>query len=61
MEETLLTAARRAVRFYNIDMQKGGIITVETQMAFHTLEQQIERETERQKRADHEKQKAEAR
>lgn len=52
MKETLLTAARRAVRFFNIDMQKGGIITQETQHAFFTLEQQIERETARQKQME---------
>lgn len=49
-EETLLSAARRAVRDFNIDMNKGGIITVETQHSMHTLEQQIELEVARQKR-----------
>lgn len=40
-EESLLTAARRVVRFLNIDLNKGGIVTIDTQMALHTLEQQI--------------------
>lgn len=44
-EETLLTAARRACRFYNIDMNKGGIITVETEQAMATLAKMVEKET----------------
>jgi hypothetical protein len=40
-EETLFTAARRLVRYLNIDLNKGGIVTVETQMALHSLEVQI--------------------
>jgi hypothetical protein len=47
-EETLFTAARRLVRDLNIDLQKGGIVTVETQMSLHKLEQQIVK----QQRAD---------
>jgi hypothetical protein len=43
-EETLFTAARRAVNYFNIDMNKGGIITVLTQQAIETLAQQVERE-----------------
>ena len=42
-EETLLSAARRAVRFFNIDITKGGIIVEETEQAFSTLEIQIDR------------------
>lgn len=49
-EETLLTAARRAVRFFNIDMNKGGIITVETQQAVETLDRMVHAETLRQSR-----------
>lgn len=41
MEETLFTAARRLVRDLNIDLQKGGIVTTETQMSLHRLERQI--------------------
>lgn len=52
MEETLLTAARRAVRFFRIDMDKGGIITVQTQHAIETLDKQVLIEAERQKSAD---------
>jgi hypothetical protein len=48
-EETLHTAARRAVRDFNIDMNKGGIITVHTQQSMETLSQQVEKETKRQK------------
>lgn len=40
-EETLLTAARRVVRFHNIDMNKGGLITTETQHAIETLDKQV--------------------
>jgi hypothetical protein len=52
MEETLLSAARRVVRFFNIDMNKGGLITEETQQAIEQLDFQVRRETERQKRND---------
>jgi len=45
MNETLLSAARRAVRFFNIDMNKGGIITVETQIAMETLDRMIRKES----------------
>lgn len=51
-DETLLTAARRAARFFDIDMGKGGIITVETEQAMHTLRQQIEKETQAEKRRE---------
>lgn len=46
--ETLLTAARRVVRFFNIDMEKGGIVTVETQQAIDTLDRMIRDEDNRQ-------------
>lgn len=49
-EETLHSAARRVVRFFNIDMNKGGIITESTQHAIETLDAQVRMETERQKR-----------
>lgn len=39
--ETLLTAARRMVRFFRIDESKGGITTVPTLQAWETLDQQI--------------------
>jgi hypothetical protein len=51
MQETLLTAARRAVRFFNIDMNKGGIITPETQHAVETLDRMVHRAAEAEKRA----------
>lgn len=50
-EETLHTAARRAVRFYNIDMNHGGLISVETQQAIETLDREIRREDARIKAA----------
>lgn len=40
-EETIFTAARRAVRDFNIDMNKGGIITVETQRSMETLSRMV--------------------
>lgn len=44
-DETLLTAARRVVRFFNIDMNKGGIITVETQQSIEMLDKMVRKET----------------
>lgn len=41
-EETLLTASRRMVRFFNIDICHGGIILQPTEEALSTLEFQIE-------------------
>ena len=40
-EETLLSAARRVVRFFRIDMNKGGLITTETEQAFDTLDKMV--------------------
>jgi hypothetical protein len=40
-EETVVTAARRVVRFFNIDMNKGGLITEETQQAVETLDKMV--------------------
>ena len=49
--ETLHTAARRVVRFLNINLHKdGGIITEETQKALLTLDIQVALEASRQKR-----------
>lgn len=39
--ETLFTAARRVVRFFNIDMNAGGLITVETLHAVDTLDKML--------------------
>lgn len=41
-DETLLTAARRFVRFFNIDMNKGGLVTVETEIAASALDKQVQ-------------------
>ena len=51
-QETLLTAARRAVRFFNIDMRRGGIITTQTEMAFETLNTQVLIDSHREKQND---------
>jgi DNA-binding protein YbaB len=48
-EETLLTAARRMVRFYQIDEAHGGLMSIETMGAMHTLSIQVEKESKRQK------------
>lgn len=40
-EETLLTAARRVVRFYNIDQQHGGLPSMDTQLAVDTLDKMV--------------------
>lgn len=52
MEETLLSAARRVVRFFSIDMNKGGLITDETQAAIDLLDKMVRLETEREKKND---------
>jgi hypothetical protein len=48
-EETLLTAARRVVRFFNIDQQHGGLVSIDTLRAVETLDVQVSREAERLK------------
>lgn len=40
-DETLLTAARRVVRDFNIDMNKGGLITEDTQKSVETLDKMV--------------------
>ena len=47
--ETLLTAARRAVRDFNIDLNKGGLISVDLQKTMDTLDKQVRLEQERDK------------
>lgn len=47
-EETLLSAARRVVRFFNIDLNKGGLITEESQHALETLDREVRSEVRRQ-------------
>jgi len=39
--ETLFTAARRVVRFFNIDMNKGGLMTTDTLHAVDTLDKML--------------------
>lgn len=51
-DETLLSAARRVVRFFNIDMNKGGLMTVETQSAIEQLDAQVRLEEFRQKQQE---------
>jgi hypothetical protein len=48
-DETLLTAARRFVRFFDIDMSHGGIVSTDTQYARDLLSREIEREAKREK------------
>lgn len=50
-EETLLSAARRALRFFRIDEAHGGLTSQETLIAMDTLSLQVEKESEREKRA----------
>ena len=41
-EETLLTAARRVVRFFNIDNTSGGgLISIDTTTAVETLDKMV--------------------
>jgi hypothetical protein len=49
-EETLLTAARRVVRFFNIDEAHGGLMSTETVQAVQTLDKQVRLTVEREKR-----------
>lgn len=43
-EETLLSAARRVIRFFNIDNTSGGgLISIETQQAVDTLDIMVQR------------------
>ena len=49
-EETILTAARRVVRFFNIDNQGGGgLISIETTQAVETLDKMVRLEDARDK------------
>jgi hypothetical protein len=47
-EETLLTAARRAVRYFDCDMAKGGLITSDTELAIETLRKEVHKEAARE-------------
>jgi hypothetical protein len=47
-EETLLTAARRAVRNFNIVMSHGGLVDVEMQQTMDALDKMVRKETARQ-------------
>lgn len=49
MDETLFTAARRVVRFFNIDMNSGGLVTTPTEQAMETLNKMVVAETARLK------------
>lgn len=40
-EETLLTASRRVVRFFRIDMEKGGFVTEQTEWAIEQLDRMV--------------------
>jgi len=51
MDESLFTASRRVVRYFNIDMNKGGLISEDTQQAVETLDRMVRLEDEKQKRA----------
>lgn len=47
-EETLLSAARRVLRYFRIDEAHGGLTSPDTLIAMDTLALQVERESERQ-------------
>ena len=52
-EETLLTAARRLVRFVRVDNgAHGGLISMDTTQAVETLAIQVQQETARLKREE---------
>lgn len=48
-EETLLTAARRALREFNICMEHGGLISQNAEMAMSTLDKMIRSEVVKRK------------
>lgn len=48
-DETLLTAARRIVRFVRIDDAHGGLLSNDTVRALDTLDKQVRLEDARQK------------
>ncbi len=48
MEETLYTAVRRFIRFFDIDMHKGELITEETKKAYETMRKEFEKEKTKQ-------------
>lgn len=50
-KETLLSASRRVGRFMNIDMNNGGLVTEETEIALLTLGREVERGALHEKRA----------
>lgn len=50
-EETLLSAARRVVRDFNIDMGHGGLIQPSTQHSIETLDRMVRIEVAREKLA----------
>jgi hypothetical protein len=47
-EETLLSAARRVLRYFRIDEAHGGLTSPDTLIAMDTLALQVEKESERQ-------------
>ena len=52
-EETILTAARRVVRYFNIDnMAGGGLISIDTTAAMECLQRMVEEEMEKEKKAN---------
>ena len=48
-DETLLTAARRVVRFTNIDQSHGGLVSLDTLGALQTLALQVDYAAKREK------------
>ena len=51
-EETLLTAARRIVRFLRIDEADGGLLNLETIKAAYVLAKEVDKEVARLKRVN---------
>lgn len=54
-EETLFTSARRVIRNFGIDMERGGLITPDTLWSMDQMRKQVEREDKRQKEAGEQK------
>lgn len=55
MNETLLTAARQVVECFDLDIQRGEMISIRTQLAVQSLRHLVERETARHKAKEEKK------
>lgn len=50
MQETLFTAARRALRYFNIVMSHGGLVDRDFEQAMSTLQRMVEKQQKEEKK-----------